>query len=458
MRRRKHIGQRLARAFVLQIGFIGLAAGAGVYAAKILLEGNLINQALRDEAAHFRNLQSLDPNAALPDTHNLKGYLRSPQQRTADLPADLRDLPPGFHELRRESGFLAAFVDHRPESDLILVFDGKRVEELAVLFGIAPLAGVLTLIYLFTWFAYRSSTKAISPVVQLAQRVADINLENPDALLPEFEQLGANGDREVHALADALSRLTDRVRRFVDRERTFTREASHELRSPTTVVKMAADLLLTDPGLAPDARAKVLRIKRAARDMEDLIAAFLLLARESEQGLPETALCVNEVAVEQLELARPLLQGKNVTLSMVAPGRLFLKAPLQVVAVLTGNLIRNACTYTERGHVRIHVGPQGIQVEDSGIGIAEHELHQIFQPFYRISDRPGGHGVGLTIVRRLADRFGWPLSISSEPGSGTVVCVSFPDARWEPSETGEDSGEPAGSRGSLPPLDPRRPT
>lgn len=430
MPRRKRIGQRLARAFLLQIGFIALAAGAGVYAAKTLLEGSLIHQALRDEAAHFRALQSADPHAALPDTNNMKGYLRTPKAES-DLPADLRALPPGFHGLPKRPGFAAAYVDGRDDSDLILVFDGKRVEELAVLFGMAPLAGVLTLIYLFTWFAYRASTQAISPVVQLAQRVADMDLESPDAVLPELDRLSATGDREVHALAVALSALTDRVRRFVERERTFTREVSHELRSPTTVVRMAADLLLVAPDLPAEARVNVQRIKRAARDMEDLIAAFLLLARESERGLPKAALCVNDIAAEQLELSRPLLQGKAVALSMIAPGRLSLTAPTQVIAVLIGNLIRNACAYTESGHVRLVIHPNGMDVEDSGVGIAQHELSQIFQPFYRASDRPGGHGVGLTIVRRLADRFGWPLSITSEPGTGTRASVTFPGACWQ---------------------------
>lgn len=446
MPHRKRIGQRLAQAFALQIGFIALAAGAGAYAAKMLLEGNLIHQALRDEAAHFRALQSIDPDAALPDTHNLKGYLRR-AHGSNDLPQDLRQLAAGFHELDRGPGFVAAYVDHRPESDLILVFDGKRVEELAVLFGVAPLAGVLTLIYLFTWFAYRSSTKAISPVVQLAQQVAEIDLESPDAVLPGFDQFSATGDREVHALAHALSRLTDRVRRFVDRERTFTREVSHELRSPTTVVKMAADLLLTGSQLDPDARTNVLRIKRAAKDMEDLITAFLLLARESERGLPRTSVCVNDVAAEQLELARPLLQGKPVSLSMIAPGRLTLAAPIQVVAVMIGNLIRNACAYTERGHVLLAIHPGGIEVEDSGVGIAQHELGQIFEPFYRASDRPGGHGVGLTIVRRLADRFRWRLSITSEPGSGTRICIAFPDARWDAAEDRDNVEKPGSGEG-----------
>ncbi len=431
MSHRRRISQRLARVFLLQVGFIALAAGGGVYATKVLLESSLIHQALRDEAAHFRSRLADDPRAALPDTRNLKGYLRTPADAAA-LPDDLRTLQPGFHGLAQRPGFAVAYVERLVDADLILLFDGQRVEELAVLFGMAPLAGVLTLIYVFAWLAYRQSAKAISPVVQLAQEVAAMDPEAPEKVLPALTQLGASGDREVYALTDALTRLTDRIRRFVERERTFTRDVSHELRSPTTVVKMAADLLLAAPTLPADARDQVARIKRAATDMEGLIEAFLLLARESEAGLSKAPVCINDVAADQMELARPLVKGKPVMMTLSAPGRLLLTASERVLAVLLGNVIRNACAYTASGHVRVSIEPGRLLVEDSGIGIAHHQVQRLFEPFFRGSELAGGHGVGLTIVRRLSDRFGWPLTISSEPGAGTRVTLAFPDAEWQP--------------------------
>jgi signal transduction histidine kinase len=72
-------------------------------------------------------------------------------------------------------------------------------------------------------------------------------------------------------------------------------------------------------------------------------------------------------------------------------------------------------------------------IRDTGVGIAPDQVDAMYRPFVRgDASRRGGHGVGLTIVRRLSDRFGWPVTIESKPGIGTSVEISFPEARSEP--------------------------
>jgi signal transduction histidine kinase len=94
---------------------------------------------------------------------------------------------------------------------------------------------------------------------------------------------------------------------------------------------------------------------------------------------------------------------------------------------MVSNLIRNACLYTEAGRVRVVIGADFVSVEDSGIGMSEEELKQAFQPYFRGNRSPrGGHGVGLTLVRRLSDRFGWPIELHSQLGSGTIATIRFP--------------------------------
>jgi signal transduction histidine kinase len=74
-----------------------------------------------------------------------------------------------------------------------------------------------------------------------------------------------------------------------------------------------------------------------------------------------------------------------------------------------------------------------VRIRDTGVGIAADKIEEMFRPFVRgEGNRRGGHGVGLTIVRRLSDRFGWPIAIRSQPGVGTTVEISFPGARSEP--------------------------
>ena len=139
-----------------------------------------------------------------------------------------------------------------------------------------------------------------------------------------------------------------------------------------------------------------------------------------------------ELAAE-LERARVLAEGRPVESRLPASHRLHLDAPERVLAVLVGNLLRNAFSYTDRGEVEITIDAQGVVIRDTGVGIAPERLAEIYRPFARgESARRGGFGVGLSIVRRLSDRFGWPVHIESQPGVGTRIEVRFPGARAEP--------------------------
>ena len=196
---------------------------------------------------------------------------------------------------------------------------------------------------------------------------------------------------------------------------------------------MAAGMLEADAGLSDASCRSVARIARAARDMEELTSAFLLLARESQTGLPLEAICVNDVLADELDRARPLAAGKAIESRINATHRLHVDAPEKVLAVLLGNLLRNAFSYTDAGEVAVEVGAASVVIRDTGVGIAPGQVDAMYQPFVRgDTGRRGGHGVGLTIVRRLSDRFGWPVEIDSRPGVGTRVEIRFPQARSEP--------------------------
>ncbi len=225
--------------------------------------------------------------------------------------------------------------------------------------------------------------------------------------------------------------LTERLTDFVERERNFTRDASHELRSPLTVIKIGANMLLKDAGLSDAGRESAERIRDAATDMEELTAAFLLLARESDQALAREWVSVNEVVKGEVDRARVVAPDASVSIDSTAECTLYVLAPEKVLASVIGNLIRNGMSYTDSGTVSVSIEHRRIVIEDTGAGMAPEEVEKVFKPFYRAGRRRGGHGVGLTIVKRLSERFGWPVNVASTPGVGTRVTVSFPTARVE---------------------------
>lgn len=418
-------------AFVVQLAAISLATLLSVFGAWVVLRDVLIQRALTDEAKHYWERYAAEPGAALPDTFNLRAYL-AVNGDTRNVPELLRPLASGYHTVRDHDSVDLVYVDDGPNWPLrlYLVFKQEQVDALALWFGFVPLALVLTVIYFTAWLFYRASRRAVSPVIWLAGVVRGWDPKRPDHTTLEPDHLPTESGEDVQVLAGALRGFARRIDDFVERERNFTRDASHELRTPITVIKVAADVLDTEEELSDFAKRSVNRIQRSIRDMEALIESFLILAREGDTGLPEEDFVINEVVADEVEKAESLVVGRPVVVAVEHAAQFTLHAPPRVIAVMLANLLRNACAYTEQGTVKVTVGADFVRVADTGHGMDSEELKRVFEPFYRAASSHGkkGSGVGLTIVRRLSDRFGWPVEIESARGVGTVVTLRFPQA------------------------------
>src|SRR5690349_11657936 len=414
----------LGRAFMLQVALISIAAVVGVFVASALLEGVLIRAALNDEVTHFWQQRDADPAFQLPNTRNLRGYFDDA------APAEVRIMSPGYHEWTKDGLDFVVNVTERDGRRLYLVFDRTNVSRLAAYYGLVPLAAVLLVLYVSTWLGFRRLRRAVSPMIALARTVRELDEDPANIERVQSLQVPEDADEEGRELTDALLRYSKRLAHFLERERQFTRDASHELRSPLTVIRMAASILLEDPELGDAKRRTAQRIQRACHDMEELTSAFLLLARESETGLRMEAICLNDLLAEEVERAKLLAADKPVTAEVRSTHRVYVEAPEKVLSILLGNLLRNAFSYTDAGQVTVEIGAGKVSISDTGVGIAAEKIEEMFRPFVRgEGDRRGGHGVGLTIVRRLSDRFGWPVNITGNPGVGTTVEISFPGSR-----------------------------
>lgn len=418
------LGYKLWRAFIIQAGLISVAAILSICAAKLVLGDILIRRALINEANHYWKMYEHDKNFPRPDTYNLKGYLGGSDK----IPEIMVPLTPGIHKLMYAGVDLyVVYVTERDGKRLYLEFEGDSADELVLLFGILPLSAVLILIYLSTWIVYRVSRRAVSPVIKLAKQVDKLDPDDTEHFEIEINHATKDIDREVEILSRALSDLLIRIESFVIRERNFTRDASHELRSPITVIKIAADMLLSEENLNASARKCVERIRRSAKDMEELIEALLILARESDKTLSMEPVMVNEILAEEIERASILFKDKNIVVERTEKVNLYVDTSDKVLSVLIGNLIRNAFSYTDKGKVNITIDKSALIIEDSGIGIPDSEVDEVFKPFYRGKNKQrGGYGVGLTIVKMLSERFGWTVKIESQLNVGTKVTVNFP--------------------------------
>ena len=422
------ISRKITRAFLFQGLLIALAAILGVFFAKIVIEEILVKSAILDETEYFWQQYRKDAEFPLPDTNNLTGYFDP-----TGLPDVIQQkgIPtqPGFHEYANEGDGLVLYLDEQEDRLLYLLYYRGQVDALVLYYGLFPLLTVLLILYLALWLTYRLSHRTVSPIIHLARQINQVDFTQNDLAI-EIDELGYETDDEIEVLADAISHLGERLDAFIARERNFTRDASHELRSPLTVINIASDMLLSEQELSKPAYNSVTRIKRAIADMERLTEVFLMLARENNEALTKDMVVLNDVVAEEVERAR--LVNKNPRLDINYHANIMIKTwgSDMVLSVLLGNLIRNAMLYTEQGSIDIEILDNSVIIQDSGKGMAQQQIEEMFKPFQRGENvNASGYGIGLTIVKRLSERFNWPIEVASELGKGTRMVVSFPDSK-----------------------------
>ncbi|MGH8053129.1 MAG: sensor histidine kinase [Stenotrophomonas sp.] len=411
-------------AFILQALLASLGVLLGGYLVSLLIQHGLVNVVLKDEAQHYWSLRAQSADAPLPNTRHIRGYLLADGQPAEQIPADLRALAPGFHEV--EAAEQLVLVDQQPGARLYLVFPHSQARRAAFWLGVLPVMLVLLAIYALSWLTYRASWRLVSPVNWLARRVARWDPRYPDASELAPERLPAEVQGEARQLALALHGMAGRVSEHVARERNFTRDASHELRTPLTVIRMASDMALADPGLTPRLQRGLQRIQRSGRDMEAIVDAFLLLARETDVEPLSEAFDVGDVVRQEVDAVAELLVGKPVELRLLIDGPQPMVAPPRVMHVVVGNLLRNACHFTDAGEIEVQVAEGRVVVRDTGIGMSAEALSRVFEPFFRGEEgQPQGAGLGLPIVRRLCERCGWRITLESREGVGTTATLHY---------------------------------
>ena len=421
---RRGLRARLGRLFAAQVAIIGAATVIGVGVTQVVVEDMLTRRALMLEAQHYWRLFDADPATPLPHTANLRGYLDAPGREP--VPAGLAGLGTGLERHPVAGSDRLVHVSEHAGQRLYLVFDQARVTDLALYFGLLPLSIVLLLMYVLLFVTYRWSQQALSPIVRLARRLESVDFEGQGRVRLDLGTLRETTDAEVAALVDAVEQLAARVDAAFERERIFTRDAGHELRTPMAVFKGSLDLLDRIGSERPQREREALaRMRRTVADMETLLETLLMLARGEATRDEQTS--VSDIAAIEVDALSGLAEHGGNTLTLREQGELRVAAPARVVQIVIGNLLRNALTYTRNGRVEVVIGDAGLTVEDTGDGMSQAELANAFEPFYRAdgSRNADGHGLGLSIVRQLCRQFGWQVTARSQPGRGTTMHIRF---------------------------------
>jgi signal transduction histidine kinase len=408
---------RVALYFAAFGALLSVVMAVMMYQSAHDLSVRLVDETLTAELDDYIARRGRNPHSLPPATVTLQGYVRK-AGATDGVPDYLARLPPGRHEVRVGDLFYRAAVLDRDNARYYLLYDIslklKREQRFAQQLSIVAVAMTL----LSTLLGFFLSGAVVAPVAKLAAQVRHRRPENWDQPLAEHFH-----DREIEELASVFDRQLSRMRAFMERERAFGADMSHELRTALAVILSATEVLLDDDTLNDKQKARVQRIERAARDMAELGTALLLMARE-DHTQPGSGCQVAAVVQEAVEKQHLLLGSKPITVDVQTDPALVVAADCGLVDILVSNLVRNAFSYTDAGSVTVRQDSRSLVISDTGRGIPGDAIDQAFLRHFRdISSN--GAGIGLSLVKRICDRYGWQVRLESGEQQGTTVTVVF---------------------------------
>lgn len=323
----------------------------------------------------------------------------------------------------------------KPDPVLVQVAETREARqslERRLLAGLAfAELGLLGLVATLSWYSIDSGLR---PLARLSDEIGRRAVPGAINLRP-LDIAGV--PREAMAPVLALNTLLHRLEQSIAGERTFTSDASHQLRTPLAVLRMHVELLRRTQ--SRDAQtAAIDDIDGAARRLERLLSQLIALARADEGSGPGPA----ADAITDLNAVATRVVAEQVPHALTRMTEIVLDRPDGAVPVIGAafvlgeiltNLVDNAIRYNRAGGtttVRVRRTGSGacVEVQDEGPGIPAEEREKVFERFYRVASRdgPDGSGLGLAIVRTLADRVGGAVTLEARADrAGLVARADF---------------------------------
>ncbi|MBX9581862.1 MAG: HAMP domain-containing histidine kinase [Gemmataceae bacterium] len=277
----------------------------------------------------------------------------------------------------------------------------------------------------------RLARRALSPLAAMSAAANALTARDAGGRLPR----PGTGD-ELESLAEAFNGLLARLHDAFERQRGFTGEASHQLRTPLTAMLGQTEVALRRDRPAGEYRQALESVHRQAVHMRQIVEALLFLARaDAEAELPGLEVIDLGAWVAQYLDGHPHDRRTDLRPAGPFPEGVRVLAHPAMLAQVVGNLIDNACKYSDPGTpVAVGVGREDgravVFVEDSGHGIPPADGGRVFDPFFRSEDARrrgvGGLGLGLAVVARIVRAFGGRVDVCSEPGRGSRFTVRLP--------------------------------
>jgi heavy metal sensor kinase len=286
------------------------------------------------------------------------------------------------------------------------------------------------------WFLAR---KALIPVVDITTHARKIGAENLN------ERLAVDGPSdEIGRLAATFNEMIERLEKSFEQVVQFTGDASHELKTPLTVMQGEMEVALRTETTADGLKEVLVSALEEVNRMNNIVTNLLYLAKADVEGLSmaKEPVRLDNVVLDSFELLEKVAKEKGLTVDIVENDAVTVMGDKLRLGQLVFNLLGNAIKYTPEdgskgeatGRIEISLAMEGkfarLVLKDTGIGIGPGEIDHIFDRFYRVDKartrEAGGTGLGLNICKVIVDSMEGSILAKSEPGMGTEMTVLLP--------------------------------
>jgi signal transduction histidine kinase len=276
------------------------------------------------------------------------------------------------------------------------------------------------------WVVGRQSLR---PLTDLAEQATTITERSPTGRLRT-----PRTDDELGRFAAAFNALLDRLAAALNGQRQFMADASHELRTPVSVVRTTAQVMLARPSRPEtEYRDSMAVVEEQSSRLSRLVDAMFLLSRAEADGIPlaREPVYLDDVLADCVRAFRVLAEERRVTIRTGGESEVMFSGDGTLLKQMVGNLLDNAIRHARPGGVVTgtithDAGGIAIRISDDGGGIAPEYRERVFERFARFDGLAAGAGLGLPIARWIAEAHGGTLSLESTGPGGSCFAATLP--------------------------------
>jgi signal transduction histidine kinase len=394
------------------------------YRSQALVEHRIWRNVLESVALTYAEQRALHADAPLPGAGILRSWVVYDNGPAPGMPAFLQSLEPGYYSsegwsedwmtVSNDEENFHALVTPMGSGKLVTYLDIRELETQqnhdAIMTGVWGAAFIALISAVIGWL----HTNLVRPVRDLASRMQAIDPAIKGQRLPTTYR-----QEEIQIIARASNAHLERVEKFIERERSLLDQASHEFRTPIAVIAGAVDVLRKQE-LPVTAQPALERIRGTVESLSEIMVALLYLAREASSTVgPQELTAIHMLLPKLVTDHEYLLAHKSVRFRVLDLEPTVIEAPEVMVRIAVGNLLRNAVENTSEGQIEISLRAGVICISDSGIGFDPVEAARRYRDSLRAGMPIPGQGLGMFLISRICDRFGWHFSIETPPMSGT---------------------------------------